>query len=141
MKQNKQTNCYWNSINIDNKSAMIAFYEYYPRQEDIDKGITRIYHLGFGVGNNRKQVSEWMFNGKQYIHHKITGTNNIKFLIWAKNQILEFETFIKSKYNVGKIKIVIEGLDDRRFKVYKKGMVKYGYEDLYGWNKMLVKLI
>lgn len=141
MKQNKQADCYWNSVNIDNKSAMIAFYEYHPRQEDIDKGIVRVYHLGFGVGNNRKQVSEWMFNGKQYINNKITGTDSIKFLIWAKNQILEFEEFIKGKYNVGKIKIVIEGLDNKRFNVYKKGMTKFGYEDLDNWNKKLIKII
>jgi len=141
MKQNKQTDCYWNSTNIDNKSAMIAFYEYQPRQEDVDKGIVRVYHLGFGVGNNRKQVSEWMFNGKQYIHRKITGTSSIKFLIWAKNQILEFEDFIKKKYNVGKIKIVIEGLDGKRFNAYKKGMSKFGYDDLHGWNKQLIKVI
>lgn len=141
MKHNKEKKYYWTSTTIDNKSVVIAFYEDNPRKNEVDKGIVKVYYIGFAIGNNRKQVLNWMFNGKQYINNKITGTGNIKFLIWAKDQILEFENFIKSKYNIGKVKIFIGTSDDKRFQAYKKGLNKYGYKEEISYIKELVKVI
>jgi hypothetical protein len=129
-KYNEDNKFYWYSANIDNKSCVIAFIE-----DKGEKDINKIYSVAFGIGSNRKQVLNWMFNENHFIDNKITGSGNIKYLIFAKNMLIEFEKFIKSKKPSEKIIIKVEGADKRRFNVYRKVLVKYGYNE--SWSKLL----
>lgn len=122
-KYDKDNKVYWTSYNMESKSCVIAFMEE-KRQKDINK----IYSVAFGIGNNRKQVLNWMFEGKNFLDNKVTGTGSVKYLIWAKNMIIEFENFIKNKKSSEKIMIGIRGADKRRYRVYAKVLTKYGYE-------------
>ena len=135
-KYDIKNNMYWTSTKINKKSCVISFYRY---KGDNDSE-SRVYTVGFGIGSNRKQVLGWLTSNKSFIEMKITGTGNLKPLIWAKNMLFEFEKFIISNNKNETIKIVVSGADNRRYKAYKSYLIKHGYEEEI-YNMELYKLI
>lgn len=71
----------------------------------------------------------WATRNRNFLDSKITGTGEVKFLIWAKNMLLKFEEFICNKHNRETISIVIAGSDKRRFETYRHALYKYGYKE------------
>ena len=71
-----------------------------------------------------------------------SGKIGISGLITIKNIILSFMEYIKIKNKDEINYIVIQGSDSRRFRIYKKSLIKYGftYGELAGWNCMYKKV-
>ena len=138
-KYNKENQFYWASKKFDKKTCIIMFYKYDKGDYEIENGISRKFSVGFAIGSNRKQVMNWEIKGNQFLNDKITGTGEVKFLIWGKNMLLEFEKFICDKHKNELISISIKGADERRFLTYKHALKKYNYNELF--PGILIKLI
>lgn len=128
-KYDKDSNMYWTSNSINNKSCIIAFME-----SKGEKGINKVYNIAFAVASNRKQAMSWLTGKGKFIEDKITGSGDIKPLVWAKKTLLEFEEFIRNKKPSERIVIEIRGSDKRRLRVYKSVMTKFGYAS--SWTKL-----
>lgn len=73
---------------------------------------------------------------------KQTGKCGLEGLMWARNQIIEFEKYINEKHPSNKITIYTTWDDNRRRNVYERGLRNLGYEYkmIYG-TKALAKTI
>ncbi len=79
---------------------------------------------------------------KQNVFLKQIGKCGLEGLLWAKNKIIEFEEFIKTKNTDKTIKIVCGWDDNRRRNIYERSLSKLGYsfENLFN-KKYLVKTV
>ena len=115
--------------------CQIAFYRYeYSRSTD--------YYVAFAVANKKKHLNGWFDQSQDdKLTMKYTGRCGLEALLWAKNMILEFEEWVYKEPNKH-TKIVVEGEDSKRFRMYEKALVKYGYKKIReprGWA--MVKFI
>lgn len=98
------------------------------------------YHIVFAISNKKKYIKQWLLDKKDVLSDKITGTCGLEGLIWAKNEIISFENFIKEREQ--SIVICIGWEDNRRRNVYERALSKYGYKISYRHNsKYLSKKI
>lgn len=116
-KRNEDGHCvYYDTY----EKSIISFCEYY----NTSKHNPIIYFgVSFVVQHKRKK----------YPYLKQTGDGTLTYLLWAKNKLIEFESFIKNKHINKKIKIWIQGDDNRRKKIYYRSLSKigYSYERIY----------
>lgn len=122
---------YYDHTLLSNKqTAGIAFY-----QHDTDKAIS--WYVTFAIADKRKRVLDYLSErGCGKIELKQTGRCGVEGLVWAKSKILEFANFISTNNNK-KNKIIVQGSDNRRFRIYERylsrnGFVKQLIPD-YGW--------
>jgi hypothetical protein len=115
---------------INGQFLQIKFYEeiYYDKI---------LYFVCFEIRNKRYQI------GKSWL--KTTGKIGLSGLLWAKEKIKEFENFIINK-KIEKEKIsmyILVGWEDnRRRKVYERGLKNLGYKiDYMVGRKLLIKKI
>lgn len=128
-KYNKEHKFYWTSKKFGNKTCVIMFFKNYRKSYELEWGVSKRFAVGFAIGKDRKQVMYWATRDRNFLDLKITGTGKIKFLVWAKNMLLEFEKFICDKHKGELISIAIAGSDKRRFETYKHALAKYGYKE------------
>lgn len=138
-KYNKDHKFYWASRKFGDKTCVIMFFKNYREDYELEWGVSKRFAVGFAIGKNRRQVLNWAIKDKNFINLKITGTGEVKFLIWAKNMLLKFEGFICDKHKNETISIVVEGSDERRYMVYRHALEKYDYKH-YPSNR-LIKLV
>lgn len=115
--------------------CQIAFYrEEYSRATE--------YYVTFAVADKKKHLNGWFNQSKDdRISCKCTGRCGIEALAWARNVILDFENWVYINKNED-TKIVVEGADSRRFRLYQKALSQYGYNKVRtpdGWA--MVKFI
>lgn len=134
-KVDDESNCdlFYNSIILpDNNTITIEFIE------NISKKSVH-YFINLYIKHKRNQN----------VKLKQIGKCGIQSLVWAKNQIIEFEKFIvehkpyeKYDKNVKKIYISTFADDSQRYRVYKFGLTKIGFIETKLYNaKCLTKLI
>lgn len=82
-----------------------------------------LYPIVFAIADKKKQLKAYLdgTNGGEKICLHCTG-KSLEGLIWAKNQILNFKP-----QKAGKI--FITGEDKRRYQVYKRVLLKYGFKE------------
>lgn len=146
-KHDKKTHTYWTSYSNNGYSCVLAF----ARNIDVDKisGECISFWTMFGVGKNRKQVLSWMNNKTTFINGKITGNGDISFLLFARRAMHDFEEYIKKVYKNRPIRIDVGAYDKRRYEIYKRCLVKRGYEEMQlfpfnhhnQYNKILYKWV
>lgn len=90
--------------------------------EDINKGKI-LYCVVFAIADKRKNLFAYLDGkkgGEKLCLHS-TG-KSLEGLIWAKNIILNFKP---EKHG----KLFIQGEDKRRYQVYKRALLKYGFKE------------
>lgn len=133
---NSESEGYYRRHRLSNgQFCQIAFYRYeYSRSTE--------YYVAFAVADKKKHLNGW-FDQTKYdrISGKCTGRCGIEALAWARDMLLEFEDWVYIDKNED-TKIVVEGADSRRFRMYEKALSKYGYKKIRepaGWA--MVKFI
>lgn len=106
------------------------------------------FSIGFAVANKKKQLSKFFSEDSdaRCIDLQSTGTCGIEALLWARQQIEEFEELIAIWYeedgNTRPIRITVHADDNRRFRVYRRGLQKLGYtETMTDCGRAMVKMI
>lgn len=101
----------------NNQCCLITFYRDYGTNG-------AEYQVGFAVGDKRKDVDAYLLGGNdaRRIDCKTVGTCGLEALVWARQTILEFETYVKKP-----AKIIIFGADNKRLRVYERAMKRHGY--------------
>lgn len=95
------------------------------------------FDVGFAVANKKKDVKAW-YVGEGDLTLNQTGKCGLEALTWAKQQIIEFENYIKEKYS-GKKSICVGWDDSKRKRVYLRGLqgldfklgLHAGYKELF----------
>lgn len=78
--------------------------------------------------------------GRDVLTGKSTGKGSAEGLVWAKNQLLEFERFICNSGKPEKIIMVVTWTDARRRDIYEYYLGRLGYKTEYRYgNKCLAK--
>lgn len=85
------------------------------------------YFVLVAIANKKKHIRNWLNGEMNPIDLKGTGKCGLEGLFWAKKMIKEFEVFIKEKYPNEMVKIEIFWADQKRFRVYKRGLPDYMY--------------
>lgn len=135
---------FWNRHKLSNgQFCMICFEESYNDNQDV---IT--YNVVFAIADKKKQLRGFFSESKENtITLKSTGRCGVEALRWAKDNILLFENYMRKKYRRSDktIAIIVGGEDNRRFRLYEKGLSRYGYrkttDDYFSWvmRKTLVR--
>lgn len=101
--------------------CMIAFSKF-------DSGRSIFYYVAFAVADKKKVLNGWFVGDKHNnIELKMTGKCGIEALIWARNTLIAFEDFVDIDKTLA-TKIIVQGSDPKRFRMYEKVLSKYGYE-------------
>ena len=85
------------------------------------------YFVIAAIANKKKHIRNWLNGEMNPIELKGTGKCGLEGLFWAKRMIKEFEIFIKEKHPNELVKIEVFWADQRRFRVYKRGLPDYAY--------------
>lgn len=107
----------------------------YIRETVFESGITariEFQHMQSNKGDVAYSVYFHNFHKrKQNTDLKQTGQDGLKPLIWAKNQILEFEDYIANieewTSTPRRLLVYIDSDDNQRKRVYERGLLKHGY--------------
>lgn len=106
------------------------------------------FYVGFAVANKKKQLAKFFCEDSdaRCIDLKCTGTCGLEALLWARQQIKDFEEFISDWYKENDykipIRITVRGDDSRRFRVYKRGLKNLGYkETITDCGRAMVKML
>lgn len=123
---------YYDYTKLSNKQiACIFFYQIIGYQPNADGTKCTTYKIGFGIGKSRKQIFKNFIGHNNHFGHFMylnsTGHCGLEGLLWAKNKILEFEKWIIAN-STDHIQIFVGADDERRLRVYKRGLLKSGYE-------------
>lgn len=116
---------------------------YYWEYKNFDE-----FYIGFAVANKKKQLAKFFSDDSdaRCIDLKSTGTCGLEALLWARQQIVEFEQLVADWYkedgNTRPIRITVQADDNRRFRVYRRGLQKLGYtETMTDCGRAMVKII
>ena len=115
--------------------CQIGFYRWYNCR-------STEYHVAFAVADKKKNLNGCFNQTKDdNLTLRMTGRCGVEALFWARDMLIEFEKYISSR-ETDDVKIVIEGEDPRRFRLYERALLKYGYSKvkaLDGWQ--MIKFI
>lgn len=99
-----------------------------------DCGDVENYNVIFAVADKKKKLKGFFeCSNNNTITLKSTGKCGIEALMWARDKILEFEEEMKGYEgdNVT-ISIMVAGEDNHRFRLYERGLKRYGYKKVPG---------
>jgi len=82
------------------------------------------YSIFLAIANKKKHIRQFLLEEKDVLMGKETGKCGLEGLLWAKNQIVEFE---KSNYCKNSDYISAGWADNRRRDVYEHGLKKLGF--------------
>ena len=102
------------------------------------------YNVAFAIANKRKHIKNWLKGeGGDVLSDRSTGKCGLDGLVWAKQQIIEFEKFIPSSFHRSEEVIICIGwADNRRRDVYEHYLKRIGYKMGYrDGSKCLFKKI
>lgn len=109
--------------------CQIAFY-----QDIYERAIE--YSVAFAVADKKKNINGWFNRTKDdTLTMKYTGRCGCEALLWCKNKILEFIQEVGT-YPSYTTKILVFADDGRRFRLYEKGLSRYGFHKVKtsrGW--------
>lgn len=120
------------------QTAMIVFEEQIRTTKKIE------YSIIFAISNKKKNIIKWLEGKDDCLSDKSTGKCGIEGLIWAKQQIIDFEKFINErlKYYNQDIILYVWWTDNKRRNVYEKALGKIGYKIAFRYcSKCLIKKI
>lgn len=131
--EDENSDVYFKRTKLSNgQLAEILFEETYRRGKYAD------YNVVFVIGSKRKKLNCTM------MEHTTTGKVGLEGLLWAKQQIIEFEKFILElypfeKFPNEKVYISVGWADNRRRNVYERGLKKLGYNyetNMFGQKRL-----
>ena len=126
-KNGDYTNYYETSILPSGQTIRIEFQEEWGKSK-------YFYNIYLVISHKRKQAD--------FTYGMATGKDGFKGLLWAKSKVLEFETFIKEKHPDKPVIIYIHWDDNKRRKIYERGLSNKGYKYNFLFNtKVLSKTI
>lgn len=118
----------------NNQTATIVFYRHESQR-------SFAFYVAFAIANKRKHIRKWL-DGSDNLTNLSTGKGGLEGLIWAKNQLLEFEEFIKQEGKSVKAAICITWTNNRRRDIYEHYLKRIGYAmDFRRGSKCLSKAI
>ena len=132
IKYNSDFHAYTDSTLLpNNQFAFILFL----KDEDFGKKYYN-YYVCFCIANKRKHAYAWAKGEKSPISGMSTG-KTLHGLAWAKDKIEEFEEYISDSLIRKPKRIIVQGEDSRRFRIYRHFLERKGYKlalhPLYGW--------
>lgn len=116
-------NYYDTTILPSGQTIRIEFMEEYTDSK-------RYYSIYLVTSHKRKQADS--------TYGIATGKDGFKGLLWAKNKIIEFETFIKEKYPNIPIIIPCFWTDNKRREIYRRGLSNLGYKYNFLFNRKVL---
>lgn len=126
-KNGDYTNYYETSILPSGQTIKIEFQEEWSKSK-------YFYNIYLVTSHKRKQANSTFGIA--------TGKDGFKGLLWAKKKIIEFEEFIKEKHVDIPIIIYCDWTDNKRRKIYERGLSNIGYKYNFLFNrKVLSKTI
>lgn len=95
------------------------------------------YYVAFAVADKKKNLNGY-FNGNKdnNLTLKMTGRCGAEALFWGRDRLLEFERSVHLDKTYDTV-VIITGEDSRRFRVYARGLARYGYKKVLtadGWT-------
>lgn len=109
----------------NNQTATIFFI-----RKELKRGTE--YHVVFAISNKKKYIKQWILGERDTLTNKETGKCGLDGLIWAKEQIIEFEDYINIEtYKPKDITICVTWTDNRRRNIYVRVLGKLGYKINY----------
>ena len=116
------------------QTAMIVF-------DRFEKGRTIYYYVTFGIANKKKFLKRWLMEqeGNGDFSMQCTGKCGTEGLLWAYRKIEEFMEEHKSwaTNNVYTHKVVVQGADAHRHRIYKHFLKRLGFVEErdpdWGW--------
>jgi len=112
-KNGEYTNYYDTSILPSGQTIRIEFEEEWSKSKNF-------YNIYLVTSHKRKQADS--------TYGLATGKDGFAGLLWAKNKIIEFESFIKEKYPDIPVIIYCHWTDNIRRKIYERGLSNIGYK-------------
>lgn len=95
------------------------------------------YYVAFAVADKKKNLNGWFNNDRNNtIECKMTGRCGAEALFWCRDKLLDFEEFVYKERSCD-TKIVVQGADSKRFRMYERALSRYGYKKSYiygGWS-------
>lgn len=104
--------------------CLIAFIRFYTSRDTC-------YYVEFAVADKKKNLNgrfESVRNNN--IEGKMTGRCGIEALLWCRDRMLDFERFVHKEKNRD-TKIVVQGSDSKRFRMYERALSRYGYKKVF----------
>jgi hypothetical protein len=102
------------------------------------------YDIGLAIGKSKKELNNWYYSSgaNSIVKYETYSKYGISVLLWAKRQIEKFIDF-QRQWGGTPVALCIGGEDNRRYRVYKKGLkklnfteqtVRYGFLDDFQYN-------
>ena len=109
---------------------------------DTDKVV--YYYVCFGIANKKKHLKRWLFQTEENnVDDNVTGKCGTEGLLWAFERLKFFGEMEVIQDKKREVRIVVQGSDSRRFRIYQHFLKRLGYtkrwEQEYGW--CLVKIL
>lgn len=103
---------------------MVGFYEFNTNR-------ATCYYVAFAVADKKKNLNGWFHNSKDNnIEYKMTGRCGAEALFWCRDRLLDFEQLIYREKHKD-TKIIVQGTDSKRFRMYEKALSRYGYKKAF----------
>ena len=85
------------------------------------------YYCTFAIADKKKHINAWLENRRNPLTGVSTGKCGLEGLAWAWERVLEMETLLAEKHMA--CRIIIQGEDAKRMRVYRKHCCRYGYRE------------
>lgn len=124
-KWDRESNGWYARHKLSNgQYCMIGLYRFHMNR-------ATCYSVAFAVADKKKNLSGWFESNKNNtIEQKMTGRCGIEALLWCRDRLLDFERFVSIEKNMD-TKIIVQGSDSKRFRLYEKVLSKYGYKKVF----------
>ena len=110
---------YYGSEKLSNNQTISIFFLHEYKLGKID------YAVVLAISNKKKHINEWLTGKRDVLSDQETGKCGIEGLLWAKRKLIEFEEHIS--WRSEQITINIDWTDNRRKRVYERGLLTLGY--------------
>ena len=129
-KRNADTICF-KKVKIKNQTLLVEFINWYGTNKNINQ-----WYMSAVIYSKRKHKD------KLFEDCTSSGKIGVLGLYAAKNILLEFENFIKSKFSYTSNYILIYGADSKRKRIYNEALKRFGYElsTVYNYPTLIKKI-
>lgn len=110
--------------------CMVGFFRFHTSR-------ATCYYVAFAVADKKKNLNGWFSNdSNNNIECKMTGRCGAEALLWCRDRLLDFERLV-GRDKSEDIKIIVQGADSKRFRMYERALSRYGYKKAFmdgGWS-------
>jgi hypothetical protein len=87
-----------------------------------------VYNIAFAIADKKKEITNWINSKEDKFNTSMTGRDGIEGLIWAKQQIILFESYLKNDRFPTPVILEVSWLDKKRKEIYKRALCRLGFQ-------------